>query len=439
MTQFIQSLASFTLVLGILVFVHEFGHFIVAKAFGIGVPVFSLGFGPRLFGFKRGETDYRISIVPLGGYVRLAGDESDEERIGSPEEFLSRPRWQRLLVFLAGATFNIILAVLVTWLVFWAYGKDEIVPTEAYPVVVAFQEGSTAEAAGLQIGDRLVSVAGRDARLAETLDEEVLLSPETLKEVVIEREGERMTLQLNTGLEPRYHLGYPGWQIIQEGTDPPIIDAVVEGSPAQDVGLEAGDRIVGVDGQEPVQEVRLREILAASPGKEVHLKLERDGKVFQVTVVPRLEDDRGLLGVRFRPAGYVHLELTLGQAFVASLRINLAMTQMVFKTLRKLIRGDISMRVLSGPIEIARVSGEMVRGFQPFLTFLAFISLQLGVLNLLPIPVLDGGHIFILGVEGLIRRDLSDRVKERVMQAGLVFLIAFFGVVIYFDLIKIGS
>ena len=180
MISFLETFAAFALVLGVLVFVHEFGHFIVAKAFRIEVPVFSLGFGPRLLGFRKNETDYRISLVPLGGYVRLAGDESDDNRTGDPKEFLSRPRWQRFLVYVAGATFNIILALVVTWLVLWVWGQYELKTPESHPVIVAFDDESTAEAAGLKLGDKVISIAGKDAREPETFLEEVLLSPSTI-------------------------------------------------------------------------------------------------------------------------------------------------------------------------------------------------------------------------------------------------------------------
>jgi regulator of sigma E protease len=161
LSRFAQVAGSFILVLGILVFIHEFGHFIVAKAFRIGVPVFSLGFGPRLFGFKRKETDYRVSLVPLGGYVRLAGDEADENRTGAAEEFSSRPRWQRFCVFVAGATFNLVLAFLVMVAVFASWGNDEVVRLEAYPTVADMLPDSDALHAGLQVRDKVLSIGGR--------------------------------------------------------------------------------------------------------------------------------------------------------------------------------------------------------------------------------------------------------------------------------------
>lgn len=439
MTQLVgvgQTVLSFIVVLGILVFVHEFGHFIVAKAFSIAVPVFSLGFGPRLFGFRRKETDYRISAVPLGGYVRLAGDESDEARTGSPEEFLSRPRWQRFSVFVAGATFNIVLAILVMTVVFRIWGRDEPIRSEIPPTIAEIKPGSTAEAAQLRVGDRVVSVAGHDARDMQTLNDEIFLSPGTTKKVEIERDGGRLVVDLATGKDPIYHLGDPGWSLFNPAAGPPEIDQVRPGSPADAAGFKEGDKVLTLDGRAPQSEVELRALIEKSAGREIHLEVLRKGAKTTLAVTPHEEDGKGKIGVLFASGARVHRTLDLGQAFGASLDWNWGITRSVFQTLGKLFKLEISLRAFSGPIEIARVSREAVRAGESFLTFLALISLQLGIINLLPIPVLDGGHILILGVESLIRRDLSDKVKERVMQAGFVFLMAFFGAVLFFDILK---
>lgn len=436
MLQILQTMLSFILVLGILVFVHEFGHFIVAKAFKIGVPVFSLGFGPRIWGFKRRETDYRLSAIPLGGYVRLAGDEADEARTGGPDEFLSRPRWQRFLVFVAGATFNVILAVAVMTGTYAYWGKDEIVRPETYPTVSDVLADSPAALAGVKAGDTVVRIGGKDARDLETQANEIILSPDQVKPVEIERGGTRMTLAMNTGQDPVYHLGSPGWRLVQAGGGPPAVEMVLGDGPADRAGLERGDKVVAIEDRAVQGEMELRAMLEKSAGRAVALTIERGGARRTLEVTPRDENGKGKIGVQFADANRVHRELSVGQAFTASIAWNVDITKSVFQTLGKLVKREISVRAFSGPIEIARVSREAVRGGQSFFTFLALISLQLGILNLLPIPVLDGGHILILGFEGLIRRDLSDRVKERVMTVGFVFLLAFFGLVIFFDILK---
>jgi regulator of sigma E protease len=434
--QFAQTALSFIVVLGILVFVHEFGHFIVAKAFKIGVPVFSLGFGPRLLGFRRGETDYRVSAVPLGGYVRMAGDEADEARTGAPNEFLSRPRWQRFLVFVAGATFNIVLAVLVMTVVFATWGRDEIVRPESFPTVADVVPASPADAAGLRRGDTVVRIGGQDARDQQTQVNEIVLAPNQVKPVEIERDGTRQTIPMSTGQDPVYHLGAPGWRLIQEGGGPPEVEMVLGGSPADKAGLTRGDKIVGIDGRAPQGEMELKALLENSIGREVKLTVLRAGARQDIVVTPRDESGKGKIGVLFAEGNRVHRTLGWGGAFAASIDWNVDITRSVFQTLSRLIKREISVRAFSGPIEIARVSREAARGGQSFLTLLALISLQLGILNLMPIPVLDGGHVLILACEGLLRRDLSDKLKERVMTVGFVFLLAFFGLVIFFDILK---
>jgi regulator of sigma E protease len=431
-----QTVLSFLLVLGILVFVHEFGHFIVAKAFKIAVPTFSLGFGPRIAGFRRKETEYRISAIPLGGYVRLAGDEADEARTGGPEEFLSRPRWQRFCVFVAGATFNIVLAVLVMTVVFRIWGKDEPVRATAPLVVADLRPQSSAVAAGLKVGDVVVSIAGRDARDPETQPDEILLSPDQVKPVEIEREGRRMTVQLDTSHDPVYHLGEPGWRLINPAAGPPVIEQVTPGRPAEKAGLKVGDRVAAVNGREIQGEKEVRAIIERSAGRELSFRLIRDGAEMDVGVTPMDDGGTGRIGVGFAEGARVHRDLDLAGALRSSVDWNVRITRSVFQTLGKVITTQISLRAFSGPIEIARVSREAVRAGETFLTFLALISLQLGIINLLPVPVLDGGHILILALEGVLRRDLSERVKERVMQAGFVFLLAFFGIVIFFDILK---
>ena len=436
LVQLAQTVLSFIVVLGILVFVHEFGHFIVAKAFKIGVPVFSLGFGPRLWGFRRKETDYRVSAVPLGGYVRMAGDESDENRTGGPDEFLPRPRWQRFLVFVAGATFNIVLAVVVMTMVFTIWGRDEVVRPETFPTVADVVPASPADAAGLRRGDKVLRIGGQDARDQQTQVNEIILAPDQMKPVEIERDGVPRTLSMSTGQDPVYHLGAPGWRLIQDGGGPPEIEMVLGGTPADKAGLLRGDKVVGIDGRPPQGEMELKALLEKSIGREVTLTIRRAGRETSVVVTPRDESGKGKIGVLFAEGNRVHRELSLPGAFAASIDWNVGVTKSVFQTLARLVKREISVRAFSGPIEIARVSREAVRGGQSFFTLLGLISLQLGILNLMPIPVLDGGHILILGCEGLLRRDLSDKLKERVMTVGFVFLLAFFGLVIFFDILK---
>jgi len=434
---FLQIVLSFILVLAPLVFIHEFGHFLAAKAFRIGVPVFSLGFGPRLWGFRRAETDYRLSLVPLGGYVRLAGDEADEKRTGAPEEFLTRPKYQRFIVFVAGATFNIILAFLAFWVFFGVYGKEVV----AYPVVQVVLEDSQAAKAGVQAGDTVIEVHGKDLVAQDknqVLSLDLLLSPNQEREILLERQGQRMTVTLFTGEDPKYKMGLPGWRLGVENEVPTILK-VNRGSPAEEAGLRGGDVIIAAGGRDEIGQLELRQMIQQAPDLEIDLVVERDGERFSFNVIPRRQEDgTGLIGVEFLPFEAPRLALSVGQAAAESLRQNIVLSKTLFVVLKRLVTREVSVRSMSGPIGIAQVArSALLQGPRVFLYLLAFFSLQLGILNLLPIPVLDGGHIMILFIEGIIRRDLPEIVKERVMQAGFVFLLAFMGLIVVLDIVKL--
>jgi regulator of sigma E protease len=434
---FLQTVFAFVLVLAPLVFIHELGHFLAAKAFGIGVPVFSLGFGPRLWGFRRAETDYRLSLVPLGGYVRLAGDEADEERTGAPEEFLSRPKYQRFIVFVAGATFNIILAFLAFWLFFGVYGKEVV----AYPVVQVVLEDSQAAQAGVQVGDTIIEVNGKDL-VAEDANQvlslDLLLSPNQEREIVLERQGQRLTVTMFTGEDPKFKMGFPGWRLGVSDEIPTIL-VVTPGSPADQAGLRSDDVIVAAGGQDEIGQLELRQMIQQAPDMAIDLWVDRAGDRISMTVTPRPDDEgKGLIGVQFVPFEPPRVSLSVGQAAAESLRQNIVLSKTLFVVLKRLITREVSVRSMSGPIGIAQIArSALIQGPRMFLYLVAFFSLQLGILNLLPIPVLDGGHILILLVEGVIRRDLPEIVKERVMQVGFVFLLAFMGLIVVLDFVKL--
>ena len=432
---FLQVVVAFILVLAPLVFIHEFGHFLVAKAFRIGVPVFSLGFGPRLWGFRRAETDYRLSLVPLGGYVRLAGDEADENRSGAPEEFLSRPKYQRFIVFVAGPVFNMILAFLAFWLFFGVYGKEEV----AYPVVRGMLPNSPAIKAGIHVGDKLIAINGKDL-IAEGYEQvislDVLLSPNQEREIVLERDGQSVTVTLFTGEDPKFKLGLPGWDLGSED-EVPTIQQVIRGSPAAMAGLRDGDVIVSAGGQDDIGQLELKLMIERAPNQALDLVVERSGDRVALTVTPRETAGVGRIGVQFVRSQRPRVALSVGQAAAESLRQNLVLSKTLFVVLKRLVTREVSVRSMSGPIGIAQIArNALLRGPRDFLFLIAFFSLQLGILNLLPIPVLDGGHILILFIEGVIRRDLPEVVKERVMQAGFVFLLAFMGLIVVLDIVK---
>ncbi len=437
MIELLQFALAFVLVLAPLVFIHELGHFLAAKLLRIGVPVFSLGFGPRLAGLRRGGTDYRLSLVPLGGYVRLAGDESDEDRRGAPEEFLSRPRWQRVVVFLAGPTFNLVLAFVVMWACFAVLGKTEA----PYSVVYRVEPGSAAERAGVQAGDRLVAIAGHPVEDARTLQYrysvDIALAPGTRKTITLERDRKRLDVELDIPTDPTHGVGDPGWSIGHGGSEPPVVESVLPGGAAEEAGLRAGDRILGAGDKRPITGFELKLALERAVGQEIGLAVERDGQTIQVPVRPRPSTEDGrTIGVDFVRAGPIHLGI--GEAAREAVDWCVDSSKTLFVVLKRLVSAELSLRTMSGPVGIAQVARDaLVLGFGSYLYLLAFFSLQLGILNLLPIPILDGGHLLILFVEAVMRRSLSERVKERVMQAGLVFLLAFMGIIIVLDLTKL--
>ena len=433
----LQFVAAFVLVLAPLVFIHELGHFLAAKAFRIGVSVFSLGFGPRIAGFRRRETDYRISVVPLGGYVRMIGDESDEHRTGASNEFLSKPRWQRFVVYVAGAAFNIALAFLVMWFYFAYYGKVDV----SYRVF-AVAEGREAEAAGVRPGDKFLEIGGHDVQSTDDFgyyyNMEIALAPNTVTSIAVERDGRRVEIELNTGADPKLGMGDPGWGFGGGGEGSPEIGSVLPGGAAEEAGLLAGDRIVGGGSKESITVIELQLLLKASVGKELILQIERDGEVIPITVRPRPLENGRTVGIDFVSEPIEPTPVSIGQAAVESLRWNVSLSKTLFVVLKRMVTAELSIKTMSGPVGISQVARQaLISGPDAFLYLLAFFSLQLGILNLMPIPILDGGHILILTIEGAMRRNLSETVKERVMQVGLVFLIVFMGVIIFLDVVKI--
>jgi regulator of sigma E protease len=424
------------IVLGVMIFVHELGHFLAAKWFGVRVLVFSLGFGHRLFGFRKGDTDYRVSLLPLGGYVKMAGDDPSKPLAGEPGEFLARPRWQRFIVAIMGPAMNILMALtLLAGLYKFHFQKPAYMEQPAR--IGDVEPNSPAGRAGLKPADTIVSLGGARNPKWEDIAIKILTSPGETIPLEVLRDGQTLSLSLTPKADGRDQVGDAGWFPYVPAT----IASVDPGLPAGKAGLKPGDQIVGVDGRTILCWPRLAYLIRRGNGRPMNFSMRREGREFQVQLQPVYAVAAGeklawRIGVGFQ-SDVVVRRLPWEQAIAASLEDSFRNSMVTFDALQKILTRRMSPRSLSGPIGIAQMSGEAYRaGLSELLMLVSFISLQLGIFNLLPIPILDGGVILLLLIEGAIRRDLSLEFKERVVQVGLVLLLLLAVVVMYNDIIK---
>ena len=422
-------------VLGIMIFLHELGHFMAAKVFGVRVLVFSLGFGTSLLHIKRGETDYRISALPFGGYVKMAGDDPSEVRQGDRGEFLSQPRWRRFVIVVMGPAMNVLLAVaLLTGLYRFHFQRPAYLDQPAR--VGDVDPASPAAQAKIQPGDLIRRFGAQENPKWEDVDFKILTTVNEAIPLELERQGTIINTAITPIAKGPNRVGYAGWDPVAPG----ILESVDPGFPASKAGLKPGDEIVGIDGRKVYYFPSVAYAIQTGNGKPVILDVIRQGKEFQATLQPIYGEMHGekrwWVGFRFHD-GMIVLRLPWRQALAASLNDNARTCLDTFDVLGKILTKRMSPASLTGPVGIAQLSGEAYRaGIPELLLLVSFISLQLGIFNLLPIPVLDGGVILLLLVEGLIRRDLSLEVKERFVQVGIVFLLLLAGFVMYNDLVK---
>jgi regulator of sigma E protease len=423
--------------LGIMVLVHEWGHFVVARLFGVRVDVFSIGYGNRIFGWRRGETDYRLSIFPFGGYVRMAGENPVEELTGAPYEFLGKPRWQRFFIILAGPTMNAVLAFVLMWGLY-VVGM----PVAAYmhrPIEIAgVLPDSPAAKAGIRPGDKIVDINGAKIANWEQVGSDAVIVPGRDLTVQVERSGSTIPLQVAVPQNANdlfTLLGYPKERV--------IVDQVTPNLPAAKAGLESGDESISANGQPAINYVALLDMIQNLPGKPVSLTVRRNNKEIALTMTTVFTNPGDLGGKRWvigfnQVVTTVHESYPLLKSAQMSWTENTSMVKQVLAVLTGLFTGRVSLKELAGPVGIVRMSSEAAKlGAAEFIFFMAFLSINLGILNLLPIPILDGGHVLMLAIEGTLRRDLSLAVKERFVQVGLVFLLAVFGFVMYYDVVRL--
>jgi regulator of sigma E protease len=464
-----------TLVLGVMILVHEWGHFIAARLFGVRVDVFSIGFGPRLFGWKSGDTDYRVSIIPLGGYVRMAGQDpteidsvdrdwkaaeqgSVESKIsdathaaaelrgseqlaspsltGAPDELMSKPRWQRAVISAAGPAVNLVFPVLMLTVYFVAIGVPYPVFEDEPVVVTAVPVNSSAAAAGLRPGDKVVAVNGEPSPDWTQADKVISkVEPNSKISVQIENNGEQRTLEIPVQQKDTEQL--LGFLPIR-----PVLEDVAPGMPAARAGLKESDVIRAVDGQDIQWWGQFTERVRGSGGKPLSLEIERKGQPVRLVVTPQSgNNERGesvyQIGVQVHEdSAYRRVAFSEGVRFAAVKTYETI--DDTIGVVGRLLSGRVSVRQLQSVVGISRAAGQAVhKGAQAVISLMVLISVNLGILNLLPIPILDGGNILLLGIEGGLRRDLSMAFKERFVQVGLVFLLVLFAIVMYNDVVRL--
>jgi regulator of sigma E protease len=437
MAHFLLTAVTMAIVLGVMILIHEWGHYAAAKFFKVRVEVFSIGFGKRLLGFRRGETDYRISAIPLGGYVKMSGENPMDERTGDPGEFLSHPRWQRFVIAIAGPFMNIVLAVGLLTVVYMVHYEYPAFVEQ--PGVIAYVKPASAAAEiGLLPGDRITRIAGIENPTWEQIGLKVMLSPNEGLPITIDRGGQILEKTIVPKPITSSEVGSAGWSPEQS-----IVVADVDpGMPAAKAGLKEGDEIVAVNGR-PVRVIdALIDHLQETKDQVVDVDVLRGDKRMTFKLQPVLadaEDKTKRYRVGFESSARMKVgQLPLIPAFQRSLEDNRRYSLVLLELIQKMAQAKVSMRQVEGPIGIGSAIGHAVteKGWTPLLGLTAGISLNLGIFNLLPIPILDGGVILLLLIEGLMRRDISLQIKERIYQAAFVFLVLFAVTVIYNDIAK---
>jgi len=431
MATLLGTIFAFLIVFGILVFIHEFGHFFMAKLVGIRVEVFSFGYGKRLFGVKKGETDYRVSILPMGGYVKFLGEGLYEPgRALAPDDFMAKKRWQRFLVILMGAVMNVLLALVIV------AGVDMVgqaVPEylDQRPVIGWIEPDSPAARAGLRIDDEILSINNRRVETWSDVEIAIGTKPDKTLTLQIRRNGEEMPVKLTTEGQGRYDMGYAGFF----GKIKLRVRMVTPGSPAEKGGLKPGDIIQSIDDQS-VYYYKFIPVIEKSPGKELEFVVLRDGQPATLHITPRLEGKVGKIGV-LQEMNSVVKKFGFFAALGQSYKENKRLVFLVVDLIKNLVTGQASTRQLGGPLEIANLSYAALKiGFKFLMSWIAMISLQLGIINLFPIPVFDGGQLFVLILEGIFRRDFNPKARQIWMQVGFVIFVFLIGFSILNDIVK---
>ncbi len=422
-------MVNFILVLSVLVLFHELGHYLAARYFGVPVESFSIGFGPKLLSFKRAGTEFKVCALPLGGYVKMVGHSFAGDPSDTPGGYGSKPRWQRLVILFAGPFFNFLLAVIILTGVFM-YKYERARYLDQVPTVGWVLPDSPAARAGVQPGDVVLSMDGVSASNWSELTLNAALAGGREVDLVLGRDGDKTTIRIHVP-KPPFSLQELGWLPAHSAR----VDRLVQGLPASEAGIQAGDRVVSIDGIEIVAVEQISAVVGESGGRPVRFELERAGSLREVAVTPKLRDGRLQVGIMVRAEFESAISrLPLPAAVEKSIQENVMFAGAVFRAVTGLVVGEQEITSLAGPVGIYEYTQTAASyGLIVLLEFAALVSVNLGVVNLAPVPVLDGGQILLLLVELLLRRDLSEVVKMRITQAGLLFIVVLFGVVMYND------
>ena len=438
-------------VLGIAINIHEFGHFIVAKLFGMRVEAYSFfGLGPRIWGFKVGHTDYRISAIPLGAYVKLYGDEataaleggeSEGDPVPASELYELRPRWQKFLVMLGGPFMNVVLALSIPFFVALSLG----LPSMPAPIVGMVSTGGAAEQAGVKPGDRIVGVDGIENPTWENVRDNGLISPDRDLSLTVERDGQRipLTVQPKKVVVSGNPIGELG-MAPDAGVEPVEVGMVVPGSAAEEAGLKPGDKVISYNGKAVRNSQELTLLIREHKDAPANLTIERTGQRMELPIAARA-DEGGVyrVGVGFG-AGTVdtYVPATVGGAAMFAYETNMRVLRLTGKVFGQMFSGERSVKDagLSGPVGIVRTIASAVEGDRVWLnlfSLLTAISLSLGIFNLLPIPLLDGGQIMVLGIEKVFSwfgATLSMAIREKIQFAGLGIILLLMVFTLFLDI-----
>lgn len=446
MINFVTNSIAFVVVLGVLIFIHEFGHFLFARIFGVGVEKFSLGFGPKIWGVTKGITDYRISAIPLGGYVKMVGESPDSEV--DPEDihlsFTHKKLYQKALIVAAGPMFNLILALVIFWMLILINGR-----TSLKPVIGEMEPGSPALSAGLAPGDEILSVGGVEIKTWDEMDKIVEASGGSELSLTYLRNGKELSASVRPSLFPGKNELGEDVKLYSLGAMPiirPVLDYVDENGPAWKAGIREGDRLVRADSKPVESWTSFTKLIGDGKGARITIEVERNGKILEFSLSPERKEIKTPIGEKFEKymIGIMGSREIVHISFGPIESARESFTQIVWVCkltaigMVKFVAGSLPEDNIGGPIRIAEMAGEQARaGLNYFVYFIAAVSANLAVINLFPVPVLDGGHLLFFAIEAVIRRPISRKIKEICLQIGMALLLSLMAYVIYKDIMRL--